>query len=239
MSSSTSEGYNFSLTTFTSSGKLGQLEHSLAAVNRGSLSIGIKATNGVVLVSEKKVAGYLVQGESVEKIFRISPSIGCTYAGLGPDTRQLVKLARKAAETYYLTYDEYPQAKVLVTDVASTIQDYTQSGGVRPFGVSLLVAGLDSNRQPQLFQVDPSGMFFAWRATAIGKNMQLAKSFLEKRCKEVPELEDAIHTALLALKDSFDGQMNETNVEIGVLNAATGLFTKLSVAQTKEYIDNL
>lgn len=55
------------------------------------------------------------------------------------------------------------------------------SRGVRPFGVSLLVAGWDDSRGPTLYQVDPSGSFWAWKASAIGKNMVNAKTFLEKR----------------------------------------------------------
>jgi 20S proteasome subunit alpha 2 len=69
---------------------------------------------------------------------------------------------------------------ILVKEVASIMQEYTQSGGVRPFGVSLLIAGIDA-KGPALYQVDPSGSFWAWKASAIGKNMVNAKTFLEKR----------------------------------------------------------
>lgn len=78
-------------------------------------------------------------------------------------------------------------------DIAAVMQEFTQSGGVRPFGVSLLVAGIDDDG-PQLYQVDPSGAYFGWRASAIGKNFSNAKTFLEKRYSEDMELEDAIHT---------------------------------------------
>ena len=64
---------------------------------------------------------------------------------------------------------------------------HAESGGVRPFGVSLLMAGYDDNG-PQLYQIDPSGSYFAWKASAIGKNMTNAKTFLEKRYSEVPIL---------------------------------------------------
>lgn len=59
-----------------------------------------------------------------------------------------------------------------------------EQGGVRPFGVSLLMAGHDTHG-PQLYQIDPSGSYFAWKASAIGKNMTNAKTFLEKRYSEV------------------------------------------------------
>ena len=89
--------------------------------------------------------------------------------------------------------------------------------GVRPYGVSLLVAGWDINRGPTLYQVDPSGSFWAWKASAIGKNMINAKTFLEKRYNDDISLEDAIHTALLTLKEGFEGQMTEKTIELGVI----------------------
>jgi 20S proteasome subunit alpha 2 len=88
-----------------------------------------------------------------------------------------------------------------------------EGGGRRPFGVALMLAGYDDNG-PQLYQIDPSGTFFAWKASAIGKNMVNAKTFLEKRYAEDVEVEDAVHTALLTLKESFEGEMTGSNVEV-------------------------
>ena len=72
-------------------------------------------------------------------------------------------------------------------EVASVAQEFTQRGGVRPFGCSLLIAGYDDDG-PQLYQVDPSGSYWAWKASAIGKNSQNAKTFLEKRYSEELEV---------------------------------------------------
>lgn len=111
----------------------------------------------------------------------VCENIGIVYSGMGPDARVLLASARKFAQAYRRTYGEYPSTLMLVRHVASVMQEYTQSGGVRPFGVSLLVAGVDEESGPALFQVDPSGAYWAWKATAIGKNMTNAKSFLGKR----------------------------------------------------------
>jgi len=81
----------------------------------------------------------------------------------------LVRKARKEAQSYYREYRETKPVGQLVKSTASVMQEYTQSGGVRPFGVSLLVAGMDGDGVPRLFQVDPSGAYFGWKATAIGK----------------------------------------------------------------------
>merc|ERR1712194_273796 len=113
-------------------------------------------------------------------------------------------------------------------------QEFTQQGGVRPFGVSLLCAGFDHNG-PQLFQIDPSGSYFAWKASAIGKHMVNAKTFLEKRYNDELELEDAVHTALLTLKEGFEGAMDHTNIEVGIVGADKK-FKVLTPAEIKDYL---
>ena len=170
---------------------------------------------------------------------------------MGPDYRILVDRARKVSHTAYKRiYNAYPPTRILVQDVARVMQEATQSGGVRPYGVSLLVAGWDEGVEPEdegaaregrteaeqkvgegkagggktggilkggpgLWQVDPSGSYFPWKATAIGKSAASAKTFLEKRYKEDLELEDAVHIALLTLKETIEGEMNGETVEIG------------------------
>lgn len=116
------------------------------------------------------------------------------------------------------------------------MQEYTQSGGVRPFGVSLLVAGIDDDNTPRLYQVDPSGTYFGWKATAIGKNYVNAKNFLEKRYQDDMELEDAIHTALLTLREGFEGEMNGGNIEVGVVGL-DGKFRVLTESEVQDYLD--
>ena len=167
------------------------------------------ATNGVVLATEKKASNALTNPSSLEKISYITPNIGMVYSGMGPDFRVLADRARKVSHTRYKRiYNEYPPTRILVQDVAKVMQEATQSGGVRPYGVSLLVAGWDDKPAgtgkggPALYQVDPSGSYFPWKATAIGKSATSAKTFLEKRYAEGLELEDAIHIALLTLKET-------------------------------------
>merc|ERR1712060_976367 len=133
--------------------------------------------------------------------------------------------------------EEIPTAQ-LVSRVAMVMQEFTQSGGVRPFGVSLLIAGWDKEEnKPILFQCDPSGAYFAWKATAMGKNYVNAKTFLEKRYSEDLELEDAVHTAILTLKEGFEGQMTEDNIEIGICNGDG--FRRLQPQEVKDYLANI
>ncbi|KAF8929216.1 nucleophile aminohydrolase [Dissophora ornata] len=240
--------YSFSLTTFSPSGKLVQIEYALSAVNSGVTSIGIKATNGIVVATEKKAVSTLIDDSSLEKVAIICSNIGMVYSGMGPDYRVLLNKARKAAQAYKRIYMEEPPTAILVKEIASVMQEFTQSGGVRPFGVSLLIAGFDESG-PMLYQVDPSGSYWPWKATAIGKNMVNAKTFLEKRYNEDIELEDAIHTAILTLKEGFEGQMTENTIEIGVItgnvttkdDGAVVLpeFRKLTPSEVKDYLANI
>jgi 20S proteasome subunit alpha 2 len=239
-------------------------EYALNAVNQGVTSLGIKgvsrpptsfaadtdiegtATNGIVLATEKKSSSSLIDAASQSKVNLITPNIGMVYSGMGPDYRILVDRARKVSHTgYKRIYNEYPPTRILVQDVARVMQEATQSGGVRPYGVSLLIAGWDDGIEPEqegkedpdepeaekkakgktggilkggpsLYQVDPSGSYYPWKATAIGKSATSAKTFLEKRYTEGLELEDAIHIALLTLKETIEGEMNGDTVELGM-----------------------
>uniref|UniRef100_A0A8C5KHY9 Proteasome subunit alpha type-2 n=1 Tax=Jaculus jaculus TaxID=51337 RepID=A0A8C5KHY9_JACJA len=136
--------------------------------------------------------------------------IGLVYSDMGPDCRVFVH------RQYYCVYQEPIPTAQLVHTVASVMQEYTQSGGVHPFGS------------------DPSGAYFAWKATAMGKNYVNGKTFLEKRYNEDLELEDAIHTAILTLKESFEGQMTENNIETGICNKAG--FRGLTPTEVKDYL---
>ncbi|DBA93042.1 hypothetical protein WJX79_008597 [Trebouxia sp. C0005] len=229
--------YSFSLTTFSPSGKLVQIEYALNAVSAGTTSLGIKATNGVVIATEKKLRSSLVDETTVQRISTLTPNIGVAYSGMGPDSRVLVRKARKQAQAYYQLYKEQIPVAQLCREVATVMQEFTQSGGVRPFGVSLLLAGYDENG-PQLYQIDPSGSYFAWKASAIGKNMTNAKTFLEKRYSDDMEIEDAVHTALLTLKEGFEGQISGDNIEVAIVGPDQA-FKVLTAAEVSDYLEEV
>jgi len=229
--------YSFSLTTFSRTGKLLQIEYALNAVANGRTSLGICASDGVVIATDKKLSSTLVDVEQVNKVEKITESNGFVYSGVGPDYRVLVRKARKSSQAYFRMYREDQPVSQLVKQTAGVMQEFTQSGGVRPFGVSVLVAGCDGDGNPQLYQVDPSGAYFGWKATAIGKNYANAKNFLEKRYQPDMELEDAIHTALLTLREGFEGEMNANNIEVGIVHKSDKKFKLLTPEQIQDYLD--
>ncbi|MES1918904.1 Proteasome subunit alpha type-2 [Bonamia ostreae] len=144
---------------------------------------------------------------------------------------------RKESQLYDLKFMEKIPVSQLAKSLANVMQEFTQSGGVRPFGVSLLLCGYDDSG-PHLYQVDPSGTFWGWKASAIGQNVNSSKAFLEKRYREDIEIEDAVHTAILALKENFDGEMNQSNIEIGVVGEDR-VFRILSENEVKDYLEEV
>lgn len=122
--------YSFSLTTFSPSGKLVQIEYALNAVNAGATSLGIKAANGVVLATEKKLPSVLVDETTVQKISLVTPNIGLTYSGMGPDSRVLIRKARKSGQVYYRQYHEHIPVAQLVRETATVMQEFTRESGV-------------------------------------------------------------------------------------------------------------
>jgi len=229
---------DFSLTTFDQSGILTQVRYALTAVQNGETCLGIRAKNGVVIACEKKLETILLDESSIHKVEKIADYIGVTYAGIGPDFTAVLHKARKDVQVYHQKFEDRITPFMLCKQTAELLQEYTQSGGVRPFGIGMLVAGYDEQFGPQLYQIEASGTFYCWKATALGKSSTQAKQYLEKRFADDLDIEDAIHTAILTLKDNFEGEMTEKNIEVGVLRTADAekKFHLLTPAQLKDYL---
>lgn len=224
---------DFSLTTFSSGGKLGQIEYALKAVSLGSQCVGVKAKNGAVIACESKPISPLAERDTNLKVQEINPNVGCVYSGVVTDYRVLVKKLRKTAMKYYLRLGVEMPTREVVKAAAALNQKYTQRGGVRPFGVSLLIIGWEDT--PTLWQVDPSGTFWAWKATALGKRSDGSRTFLERRYNDDLSVDDAIHTAISTLKEGFDGQLTADLIEIGIVGPDKK-FKILSITDIQDYL---
>lgn len=97
----------------------------------GATSLGIKALDGVVIATEKKLSSALIDEATVSKISLLTEQVGCVYSGMGPDARVLIRKARKAGQTYYRQFHEAVPAAQLVRETATVMQEFTQSGCVR------------------------------------------------------------------------------------------------------------
>jgi len=230
-----SNNTNYSLTTFSASGKLTQIDHAMAAVNKGQPTIGVKSNNGVVILSILPQLSPLAEPDSVERISCVTRHIGMSYSGLGGDFRVVLSKVRKHAAEYKLQYGEDIPVVQCAKAAAETCQEYTQRGGVRPFGCCMLISGYDSLHNAQLYQVDTAGTWWKAKATAIGKNSNKVIQFLEKRVTDELEIEDAIHLAITAAKEASDSAINADTVHIA-LARDDGNFVNLTRDEIVEYI---
>lgn len=227
---------SYGLTTFDKLGELPQVQFAAKAASKGATAVGIKAADGIVLGSEKKALTPLMDMTSVQKVYIIDDHVGMTYSGLGPDSRVLVSEARKICQYYKFSFSEPMPILQLVREMGRIFQDATHAGGMRPFGVTLIIGGVDRTG-PHVYQVDPSGTHMAWKACATGKTATSARTFLEKRYKDTDEIDDVVHNALLTLKDGLDGKMTPENVEIlRVTSRGAEIF---SSALLQEYIEQI
>jgi hypothetical protein len=135
-----------------------------------------RATNRACAGAEKKATAKLQEPRTVRKIVHIEDHICLTFSGLQADARSLIDKARLEAQNYKLTFDEPASVEYITKYVAQVQQYYTQGRGLRPFGISTLIIGFDAEGQPQLYQTDPSGIYSAWKANAIGRNAKTVRT---------------------------------------------------------------
>ncbi|MFW9787625.1 MAG: archaeal proteasome endopeptidase complex subunit alpha [Candidatus Thorarchaeota archaeon] len=235
-----SMGYDRAITVFSPEGRLYQVEYATEAVRHGPLAVGVKATNGVVLVGEKRSPHPMADPDSLKKILLIDDHVGTAIAGLHADARKLIDQARVQAQINRLSYDEPITISSLVVNICDTKQMHTQYGGVRPYGVSLLVAGVDDHG-PQLFTTDPSGSFWGWKAAAIGKEADVVRDFFAEKYKDSINLDGALDLAIEGLLKTTDraevspGEQART-IEIGKIDVKTQTFSILSNEEVEEVL---
>jgi proteasome alpha subunit len=227
-------GYDRAITVFSPDGRLFQVEYAREAVKRGTTSVGIKCKNGIVLAVDKRVTSKLVEADSVEKIYQIDDHICAATCGLVADARVLVDRARVEAQMNKMTYNEPIDVRILVKKICDFKQLYTQHGGVRPFGVALLLAGITN--EPRLFETDPSGALIEYKATAIGTGRNTVMEIFEEKYSENITLENGVDLALEALQKATEEDISETTVEIAVIDSETTTYKKFSNAEVKKHI---
>lgn len=235
-------GYSFSLTTFAPSGKLWQIQHAITATARGRSSVGIQAKDGIVLVCQRKqdeASEVLVDQTTVKLMELVNAETGVTYSGLQADFRPVLSLAREIAVQYKATYGEEIPLQMLARRLAERFQEYTHEGGVRPFGIALMMAGLDQGKL-SLYQIEPSGSYFKIKAWANGKENEKIRQNLEKRLGEglcEGSLDDAVVAALGLMVENSDVELGPGDVVVGVQDGKE--FRVLEKEVVEQYFKNL
>ncbi len=232
-----SMGYDRASTIFSPDGRLFQVEYAREAVQRGAPAVGMQYSGGVLLLADKKITSRLIDVSKTEKIFKVSDSVGCTTSGLFADGRILIDRIRLEAQKHIMTYDEPINIEELVKSICDFEQSYTQYGGVRPFGTSLLIGGADEDGY-HLFETDPSGAMLVWRATAIGSGRDLVMPVLEQGYREDLTRDEAIVLGLRCLNIATEGRISKETTEIAVVNEERK-FYKFTEGEVEDFISRL
>lgn len=229
--------YDRAITVFSPDGRLFQVEYAREAVKRGTTTVGLKFKDGVVLIIDKRIASNLIEADSIEKIFKIDDHIGCATSGLVADARILVDRARIEAQIHKITYGEPIPVETLVKKICDFKQNYTQYGGVRPFGTALLIAGINGSNT-HLFETDPSGALMAYYAGSIGAGRNKVIEIFEENYKKNMTQAAAIELGIGALMEATEEDSGYKEIEIGLLKKGKP-FRKLSSEETQKYVKAL
>jgi proteasome alpha subunit len=229
-------GYDRAITIFSPEGRLYQVEYAYEAVKRGMTALGVKAVDGVVLAVEKKSTSPLVEG--AEKIKKIDDHVGVAFAGLFGDARVLIDQARIYAQTHRLVYGEPIPIEMLVKRICDIKQVYTQHGGVRPFGVAFLFAGID-RKGVHLIQTDPGGTYLRCKARAIGAGAQRALDLFVKEYRDDIKIDEAALLALRGLREAMEEGFSPENIELAKIDIYNKNFTIFTADQVRELISKI
>lgn len=211
--------YDRAITVFSPDGRLFQVEYAMELVNRGATIIGIQCDEGVVLGSEENIEA-LEEAEYSWKIFKVDDHIGAAIVGLSSDARVLIDQARIYAQSNKLTYDEPIDAEVVTKRICDIQQMYTQHAGVRPFGVSLVFAGVDKTGT-RVFGTHPSGTYRGYKATALGAGRETVLAVLKDEYKENLTMEETTNLAIKCLIKALEARQLPPRIKVAVIPKST------------------
>jgi proteasome alpha subunit len=227
------QGYDRAITVFSPDGRLYQVEYAIETVRRGSIAVGVKCKDGIVIAVEEK-SRKLQIANIAQKIFQIDDHVGVAAAGYIPDARSQVDNARFFSQSNKMIYDEPVEVETIAKHLADQCQQYTQYAGVRPYGVSLILGGVVNNK-PELFLTDPSGTFISYDAIAIGSGSDEVTDFLEKTYKEDMSVDEASVLAVAGIQLSRDDKDNQSHIRMAHIKVVDGLYELVSDEQITSF----
>lgn len=227
--------YDRAITIFSPEGRLYQVEYALELVKRGAPIVGVASKEGVVIAANETLESKLEDPEYNRKIFQLDQHVCSAIAGLSSDARVLINQARVYCQSNKLLYDEPVDTEALARRLGDISQVYTQHAGVRPFGVSMVLGGVDS-KGSQVYTTDPSGSFKGYKAVAVGRKSDDANKRLIEKYEDDLSLNQAIDLAIEIVKEASDDEMTSQNIKIAVISSDTAVFKRLSAEEVEEHL---
>ncbi len=227
------QGYDRAITVFSPDGRLYQVEYAIETVRRGTIAVGIKSKDGIVIAVEEKPRKLQIS-DVAQKIFQVDDHVGLAAAGYIPDARSQVDNARFFSQSNKLIYDEPVEVETIAKHLADQSQQFTQYAGVRPFGVSLIIGGVVNNN-PELYLTDPSGTYISYEAIAIGSDSDKVTEFLEKTYTNNLSLDDAGALAVAAIYLSSEEKEGTSHIRMAQIKIESGLFELVSDENVNNY----
>ena len=231
-----SRGYDMTPTMYSPDGRIYQVEYAIETVKRGTLAIGISSKEGVIMAVEEKPRT-LQTSNITQKIFQVDYHIGVAAAGYIPDARVQVDGARFFSQGNKMTYDESVEVATVAKHLADQAHQFTQYGGVRPNGVSMIIAGIDQKGE-SIYVTDPSGTYIQFAAIAIGAGSDDVNAFLEKNYKEDMGLDDAAALAIAAINLKSEAKEGINHVKMAKITSEAKVFEKVSESDLQNYSQN-
>lgn len=192
-------GYDRTSTMFSPEGHLLQVEYAEKTVRLGSSSIGMVCSDGVFIIADRRIEDKLIVKDSANKIYEIDSHLIASVAGIVSDARILIERAQLLCQQHKVTYDSPIELELVIKEIANTKQQFTQYGGARPFGVSIMIAGMNGNK-PEIYTSDVTGNYFSYYANAIGEGDEKIKEELREKYKQNMTIQQGVKLALEILE---------------------------------------
>ena len=239
--------YDRNVNTFSNQGRLYQVEYAMKAVEQGCTTLGIQTKDGVILAAEKKIASKLQIPSSIENIMKIDDHVICTYSGLRSDARALIERARVEAANHWFTFNERMPVEAISLAVCDVCLSFAEKKKKkkgekrvvsRPYGVAMLIAGIDKDGKAKLFKNDPSGNYVRYKACCIGQGGENGLTTLQNNYNEDMNFDDAINLAGKVLKENLEQKINKDNVQIAYIKNIDKQIVQLTPEQIEKLLPN-
>jgi len=227
-------GYDRTATMFSPEGTILQVEYAQKTVRLGSSSIGMVCTDGLFILADKRSDDKLIVSKSANKIYEIDSHIIASAAGIVSDARVLAERAQVLAQQHRVTYDSPIEPELIVKEISNVKQQFTQYGGARPFGVSMMTAGLNQEK-PELYVSDVTGNYFSYFANAIGESDEKTKEKLREKYKKDLTIKKGVKVALDIFKEIQGVKFDINRFELAYIESKEKKLRRLDGEDIKNF----